>query len=153
VAYTDPRDGKEKIAELRLISMCPSRYDYQGATSLRAAVNKREQQLSWYQEYLNRLRSKDTERLHTPDGEVGPLERGFTSAEHAREVTSAHGPEREGEWSRNIRTGTALAGPGPHSMKGTTHGRTQSLRPPSGVADVVELRDGQCLSRGLNFDW
>ena len=48
------------------------------ATSLRAAVNKREQQL--YQEYLNRLRSKDAELLHTPDGEVGPLERGFTSA-------------------------------------------------------------------------
>ncbi len=54
------------------------------ATSLRAAVNKREQQP--YQEYLTRrLRLKDTELelLHTgtPDGEeVGPLERGFTSA-------------------------------------------------------------------------
>jgi hypothetical protein len=41
-------------------------------------VNKREQQ--FYQEYLTRLRSKDTELVHTPDGQVGPLERGFTSA-------------------------------------------------------------------------
>ncbi len=43
-------------------------------------MNKREQQL--YQEHLTRLRVrlKDTELLHTPDGEVGPLERGFTSA-------------------------------------------------------------------------
>ncbi len=42
------------------------------------AVNKREQQL--YQEYLAKLRLKDRNLLHTPDGEVGPLERGFTSA-------------------------------------------------------------------------
>ena len=35
-------------------------------------MNKREQQL--YQEHLTRLRVrlKDTELLHTPDGEVGP---------------------------------------------------------------------------------
>jgi hypothetical protein len=26
---TDPRDGKEKIAELKFISMCPWRYDCQ----------------------------------------------------------------------------------------------------------------------------
>ncbi len=39
VAYTDPRDGKEKIAELRFI-MGPSRYDCPRATSLRAAVTK-----------------------------------------------------------------------------------------------------------------
>jgi hypothetical protein len=78
VAYTDPGDGKEKIAELRFINMCPSRYDCQEATSLRAAVNKREQQS--YQDYLAKLRLKDTELLHTPDGEVGPLERGFASA-------------------------------------------------------------------------
>jgi hypothetical protein len=43
----------------------------------RASVNMREQNL--YQEYLTRLRSKDSELLHTPDGTVGPLERGFTS--------------------------------------------------------------------------
>jgi len=78
VAYTNPGDGKEKIVELKFINMCPTRYSRQVATSLRAAVNKREQQL--YQDYLARLRSKDTELLHTPDGEVGPLERGFTSA-------------------------------------------------------------------------
>ena len=30
VAYTDPRDGKEKIAELKFINMCPSRYDSGG---------------------------------------------------------------------------------------------------------------------------
>ncbi len=34
VAYTDPGDGKEKIVELKLISMCPSRYGRQVATSL-----------------------------------------------------------------------------------------------------------------------
>ena len=39
---------------------------------------KREQSL--YQEYLTRLRLKDAQLLHTPDGEVGPLERGFISA-------------------------------------------------------------------------
>jgi hypothetical protein len=78
VAYTDPGDGKERIVELRFIKQCPSRYGRQVATSLRAAVNKREQQL--YQEYLTRLRLKDTELLQTPDGQVGPLERGFTSA-------------------------------------------------------------------------
>ncbi len=58
------------------------------ATSLRAAVNKCEQQPYHWQEYLTRLRLKDTELelLHTgtPDGEeVGPLdsesERGFTT--------------------------------------------------------------------------
>ena len=58
--------------------MGPSRYDSREATSLRAAVNKREQQL--YQEYLAMLRLKDRDLLHTPDGEVGRLERGFTSA-------------------------------------------------------------------------
>ena len=78
VAYTDPSDGKEKIVELKFINMCPTRYDRQVATSLRAAVNKREQSL--YQEYLTRLRLKDAQLLHTPDGEVGPLERGFISA-------------------------------------------------------------------------
>ena len=78
VAYTDPGDGKEKIVELKRISMGPSRYDSREATSLRAAVNKREQQLD--QEYLAKLRLKDRNLLHTPDGEIGPLERGFTSA-------------------------------------------------------------------------
>ena len=48
------------------------------ATSLRATVNRRKQQL--YQEYLTRLRLKGTKLLHTPEGQVGPLERGFTSA-------------------------------------------------------------------------
>ena len=45
----------------------------------RASVNMREQKV--YREYLTRLRSKDSELLHTPDrdGTVGPLERGFTS--------------------------------------------------------------------------
>jgi hypothetical protein len=74
---TDPGDGKEKIVELKCINMGPSRYDSREATSLRAAVNKREQQL--YQEYLTKLRLKDR-RLLSPDGEIGPLERGFRSA-------------------------------------------------------------------------
>ena len=45
----------------------------------RASVNMREQKV--YREYLTRLRSKDSELLHTPDrdGTGGPLERGFTS--------------------------------------------------------------------------
>ena len=33
-----------------------------------------------YQEYLTRLRLKDRNLLHTPDGELGPREREFTSA-------------------------------------------------------------------------
>jgi hypothetical protein len=64
------------MVELKFIKQCPLRYGVV-ATSLRAGVNKREQQL--YQEYLTRLRLKDRKPLHTPDGEVGPLERGFTS--------------------------------------------------------------------------
>ena len=42
----------------------------------RASVNMREQKM--YQEYLTRLRSKDREPLHAPDGTVGPFEHGFT---------------------------------------------------------------------------
>ena len=57
--------------------MGPSRYDSREATSLRAAANKREQQL--YQEYLAKLRLK-RQRSSAHTGEVGPLERGFTSA-------------------------------------------------------------------------
>ncbi len=66
VAYTDPGHGREMIAELKCINMGPSRYrdDSREATSLRAAVNKREQQL--YQEYLAKLRLKDRDLLHTP---------------------------------------------------------------------------------------
>ena len=41
-------------------------------------MKKREQQLD--QEYLAKLRLKDRNLLHTPDGEIGPLERRFTSA-------------------------------------------------------------------------
>ena len=77
VAYTDPGHGREMIVELKCINM-GTRYDSREATSLRAAVNRREQQL--YQDYLAKLRLKDRRLLHTPDGEVGPLERGFTSA-------------------------------------------------------------------------
>ena len=78
VAYTDPGRGKDMIAELKFITAGPTRYDRDVATSLRAAVNKREQQL--YQEYLIRLRLKDREFLHTPAGTVGPLERGLIKA-------------------------------------------------------------------------
>ncbi len=70
VAYTDPGDGKEKIVELKFINECPTRYGREVATSLCAAVNKREQQL--YQEYLTRLRLKDREYFHTPAGIVAP---------------------------------------------------------------------------------
>ena len=78
VAYTNPSDGQEKIVELKFINQCPSRYGCDVATSLRTAVNKREQQL--YQEYLTRLRLKDRDHFHTPDGTVGPLERGLKNA-------------------------------------------------------------------------
>ena len=40
--------------------------------------SKREQQL--YQEYLTRLRLKDSRLFHTPAGTVGPLERGLIKA-------------------------------------------------------------------------
>ena len=59
------RDGKVKIVELKCINMGPSRYDSREATSPRAAVNKREQQL--YRAYLTKLRLKDRNPLHTPD--------------------------------------------------------------------------------------
>ncbi len=75
--YTDPGHGKEMIVELKCINMAP-RGMIAEATSLRAAVNKREHEL--YQEYLAKFRLKDRRLLHTPDGEVDPLERGFTSA-------------------------------------------------------------------------
>ena len=45
VAYTDPGHGREMIVELKFINAGPTRYDRDVATSLRAAVNKREQQL------------------------------------------------------------------------------------------------------------
>ena len=85
VAYTNPSDGKEKIVELtrKFVNQCPTRYGRDVATSLRTAVNKREQQL--YQEYLTRLRLKDREHLHTPDGIVGPLERGLINATNSGE--------------------------------------------------------------------
>ena len=63
--------------------MGPSRYDSREATSLRAAVNKREQQL--YQEYLTRLRLKVRKFFDTPAGTVGPLERGLIKATNSGE--------------------------------------------------------------------
>ena len=42
VAYTDPGHGREMIVELKFINAGPTRYDRDVATSLRAAVNKRE---------------------------------------------------------------------------------------------------------------
>jgi hypothetical protein len=49
VAYTDPGHGREVIVELKFCTGGRTRYGRDVATSLRAAVNKREQQL--YQEY------------------------------------------------------------------------------------------------------
>ncbi len=72
MAYTEPGHGKNMIAELKFITAGPTRYDRGVATSLRAAVNKREQQL--YQEYLTQLRLKDRKFFHTPAGTEGPLE-------------------------------------------------------------------------------
>ena len=83
VAYTDPGHGREMIVELKFINAGPTRYGRDVATSLRNAVNKRERQL--YQEYLTRLRLKDREHFHTPDGIVGPLERGHINATNSGE--------------------------------------------------------------------
>ena len=100
VAYTDPGDGKERIVELRFIKQCLSRYGRQVATSLRAAVNKREQQL--YQEYLTRLRLKDREFFHTPAGTVGPLERGLIKATNSGENFEGWVVGFYGEWSDTL---------------------------------------------------
>ena len=100
VAYTDPRDGKERIVELKFINQCPTRYDRSVATSLRAAVNKREQQL--YQEYLTRLRLKDRKHLNTPDGTVGPLERGLIKATNSGENFDGWVVGFYGEWSDKL---------------------------------------------------
>ncbi len=61
------------IAELKFCNPGPTRYGRDVATSLRAAVNKREQQL--YQEYLTQLRLKDRKYFHTP---AGTVDRGFS---------------------------------------------------------------------------
>ena len=103
VAYTNPGDGKERIVELKFTSQCPTRYDRNVATSLRAAVNKREQQL--YQEYLTRLRLKDREHFHTPDtsdGTVGPLERGLINATNSGENFDGWAVGFYGEWSDTL---------------------------------------------------
>ena len=52
---------------------------------------------------------------------------------HGKSLPPVDGSARE--------IGARILGLGPPARQGTTHGRTQ--RPPSGVADVVELRDGQ----------
>ena len=75
-AYIDPA-GKKEMVEFKWINQCPSRYRREVATSLHARVNTREQEL--YPEYLTRLRSKARDPLHTADGMISPLERGFTS--------------------------------------------------------------------------
>jgi len=100
VEYTDPGDGKKKIAELKFINQCRERYSRDVATSLRTAVNKREQQL--YQEYLNRLRLKDSRQFHTPAGTVGPLERGIITATNAGENFDAWVVGFYGEWSDKL---------------------------------------------------
>jgi len=100
VAYTDPGHGREMIAELKFITAGPTRYDRGVATSLRAAVNKREQQL--YQEYLTRLRLKDRKFLHTPAGTVGPLERGLIKATNSGENFEGWVVGFYGEWSDTL---------------------------------------------------
>ena len=64
------RVNTDPMVEVKFISQCPSGYGRVVATSLRANVSKREQQL--YQEYLTRLklRLKDRDPLDTPDGTV-----------------------------------------------------------------------------------
>ena len=100
MAYTNPSDGQEKIVELKFINQCPTRYGRDVATSLRTAVNKREQQL--YQEYLTRLRLKDREYFHTPDGTVGPLERGLKNATNSGEDFEGWVVGFYGEWSDKL---------------------------------------------------
>ena len=99
------------IVELKFINQCPTRYDRSVATSLRAAVNKREQQL--YQEYLTRLRLKDR-NLNTPDGTVGPLERGLINATNSGESFDGWVVGFYGEWSDKLtKLPETLAGLGP----------------------------------------
>ena len=90
------------IVELKFINAGPTRYGRDVATSLRSAVNKREQQL--YQEYLTRLRLKDREHFHTPAGIVlvGPLERGLINATNSGENFEAWVVGFYGEWSDKL---------------------------------------------------
>ncbi len=67
---------------------------------MRAAVNKREQQL--YQEYLTRLRLKDRKFLHAPAGTVGPLERGLIKATNSGENFEGWVVGVYGEWSDTL---------------------------------------------------
>ena len=78
------------------------RYDRGVATSLRAAVNKREQQL--YQEYLTQLRLKDRKFFHTPAGTVGPsgLERGLIKATDSGANFEGGVVGFYGEWSDTL---------------------------------------------------
>ncbi len=110
-------------------------------------MNKREQQL--YQEYLAKLRLKDRVLLHTPDGDVGPLERGFTSAVSREDFqgwvlrVGFYNEQSDGlaKLPATLADAQIARWQSRYGRDGTAHGRTQ--RPPSGVADVVELRDGQ----------
>jgi hypothetical protein len=72
-------------------------------------------------------------------GARGARSRRVRSPSHEREVTSAHRSAKDSE------DGAGVSGPGPPARQGTTHRDRRTQRPSrsSGVADVVESRDGQ----------
>ena len=81
IVYDDPKDGKQRVVELKFHNQNPTRYPRGIPTGRCVGVQEREQQL--YQDYLNRLRKLDRKVHHTPAGTVGPLERGFSEITNA----------------------------------------------------------------------
>jgi hypothetical protein len=81
IVYDDPKDGKQRLGELKFHNQNPTRYPRGIPTGRCAGVQEREQTL--YQDYLNRLRKLDRKVHHTPAGTVGPLERGFSEITNA----------------------------------------------------------------------
>ena len=116
VAYTDPGHGREMIVELKFINAGPTRYGRDVATSLRAAVNKREQQL--YEEYLIRLRLKDRRLFHIPTGTVGPFfVEASLSIEHPLRT-----PPPDKPWARPTRTRVRTVHSAILRLAGVLHG-------------------------------
>jgi hypothetical protein len=81
IVYDDPKDGKQRLGELKFHNQNPTRYPRGIPTGRCVGVQEREQQL--HQDYLTRLRKLDRKVHHTPAGTVGPLERGFSEITNA----------------------------------------------------------------------
>ena len=81
IAYDDPKDGKQRVVELKFHNQNPTRYPRGIPTGRCTGVHEREQSL--YQDYLSRPRSADRKVHRTPAGTDGPLERGFNEITNA----------------------------------------------------------------------